>query len=161
MRKIDQYAQEKFGGNVEAAIEFLLIGDHGDELTVEEAKFAMKIIRHETVASLKDKSVRELLHMSKLLDKMGMTQQQILATSQNPHTRQLLLYAGISTGVVLFILASFFLIPKSDWMITILKIVVYLGVVVTLARTLPAFINWRRFCTAKRLAKKHKDVSAK
>ena len=100
MRKIDIYAQENFNGNIEQAIEHLLCGEHGDtkyifdqyvdELTLEESKFAMKIIHRQTVNSLGEKQFNDEVHKLNVLQQLNLTEEEVKNAPVNPYKSTLL-----------------------------------------------------------------------
>ena len=98
MRKLDEIANEKFNGNVQETIKYLMLnsGPQGfdpyvDELTQEEASFVVDLLHSEAIQIYgSEKRYKEEIVKNTALTTFGVTEEEVLKAPKNPYKASVL-----------------------------------------------------------------------
>ena len=98
MRNLDVVAKEKFGGDIEKTIEFLLLNGEDnnfdkyvDELTYEEAQMVMKIMNAEAIKHYgSERNYQMEIKKNRLLMELDLTEEEVKNATKNPYKAKIL-----------------------------------------------------------------------
>lgn len=97
MRKLDVLANEKFGGDIEQTLNYLLfnrngdkIDDYVDEMTPEEARAVLMILRGKVVKGYGgEENFKMAVNIDEKLEELKLTKEEVLNAEKNPYKAKL------------------------------------------------------------------------
>ncbi len=113
MRKLDTFADERFGGDTRAALAYLsvsksgdVLDDYLDELTSEESAYVYQLMRQRAIRNYGgEENYRKVLEFQQQLARLDMTEEEFRAAQVNPYkmrlAKRLAYLAGLAALTVL------------------------------------------------------------
>lgn len=161
-RKLDILANEKFDGNIRKTIDYLLkeqpsdLCDYTQEMDSYEATYASNVLYDMAEEEHGEGYMARLIDLTCSLERLGMTQQELVATEHNPYGAQIKKIILMVSATVVLVGVVLGVLSKTIENTTITTLVGVAGAVVVSTNVLKlsgCIMAYANFSRAKRLVK--------